>query len=88
MRLSGSNGVLALDQTARVNPRGNVPEPDVTLKWAEKRNSSSDEHRDARNYEAIDETGFEKALDRDAAIDVNMVEVPRRKRGDDLCRGP
>ena len=55
-RLLGRKVIFALNQVARIVPRGYVTESDVAWQDAKKRNPVPNEHRYASNNEALDES--------------------------------
>ena len=65
--------VLALNQTARIVPSRYVAEPNVARQGAEQGNSVSNEHRNARDNETLNEPRTQKPLNRDPTVDVQGV---------------
>src|SRR5438094_8583423 len=84
-RLSG-NFVLATDQPARILPCLHMTEMDVARQSAEQRNSVSNQHWHASDREALNESGAQELLDRDPAVDVQVVSTTRAQSRDDLSR--
>ena len=50
-----------------------MTEPNVAGKSAEERDAFSDEHGNASDGDALNESGAEEALDGDAAVDVKVI---------------
>ncbi len=80
--------ILALDEAAGVVARGDVFKRDVALYCAEERDPATDEDGNARDYEAVNEPGVKKPLNRDAAIHVNVPDAPSCKLCHDVGRRP
>src|SRR5262245_31939768 len=64
--------VLALNEPAWKGPGGHVTKEDVPRQGSEKGNPAADEHGDPGNDEAADQAGAKEALDRDAAVHVDV----------------
>ena len=80
--------ILTLDQSAGVLPGPDVPEYDVALQRAEKRNAGTDENGYARDDKALHESGPKKSLNGDPAVHVDMSYAAGEKLRDDLDRFP
>jgi hypothetical protein len=65
-----------------------VAEPDVARQGAEERDPLSDEHGHAGDDETLNEPLAQEPLDRDPAVDVEVVSAARREPRDDLRRRP
>ena len=61
-------------------------EGDITLERAKERDAGTDEHRNTGDNEPVDETGVEKALDREPAIDVDVLDAARLEPRHDIGR--
>src|SRR5207245_439376 len=83
-----NNFVVALNQTARIVPSRYVTEPDIARKSAEERNSVANEHRHASDDETFNESRAQKPLNRDPAVDVEMMGTSGRELRNDLGRSP
>ena len=77
--LSGSHHVLALHQAALVLTRGHVREHDIGLQRAKEWNPRSNQHRHARDDDPLNEPRLKKPLNRNPAIDVDMLEAAVRE---------
>ena len=84
-RLLGSHHVLALHKAARVLTRRHVREQDIVLQRAKEWNPRSDQHRDARDDEPLNEPRLKKPLNRYSAIDVDMFEATSGEQQHDLA---
>src|SRR5258707_11439027 len=71
--LSDADLVLALNQTARVLACCHVFEWNVARHSAKQRNPAADQHGHTRNYQTLNKACSQKSLDRDAAVDVNVL---------------
>ena len=83
--------ILTLDQAAGILPRPDMLEYDIALKRAKERNARTNEHGHTGNDQALDEPGLKKALDRNATVDVRMLNAPgieSRDDGDGIARFP
>ena len=87
-RSLGGNHVLTLDEAAGVLPRLDVPEEDVVGYSAKEWNPSTDEHRNASYYEALNEPGLKKPLNGDPAIYVGVLDASRGKLRHDFVWSP
>lgn len=65
--------ILALHQSTLILPRRHVTKPNIIRQAAEKRNPISDEHRHASNDQTLNESRAQELLNRDAAVDVEML---------------
>src|SRR5262245_5977871 len=73
-RLSGcSDFILALNEPAFEGLRRNVTKGDVPQQGAEEGNPTTDEHRDPRDDKTAYQAVSNEALDRDAAVHVDML---------------
>ena len=82
------NFVLALDETARVLLRLYVLEHDVARRRAKERDPTTNDHRNARNGQALNEPSPQKRLDCNAAINVRMSKAAPCERRYDLFWRP
>jgi hypothetical protein len=87
-RLLVGDIVLALNQATRIVPSGYVAEPNVVRQGAEERNSISNEHRYARDNEALNEPRAQELLNRDPAVDIDVAGATRSELRDDVSRRP
>jgi len=78
--------VLALNQPARIVPSRDVTEPDVAREAAEERNSLTDEHRHASDDETLNEPRSQEPLNRDPAVDVEVLGPTNSESRNDLGR--
>src|SRR5207344_1157761 len=85
---SSDNLVLALDEAAGVLPCADVPQHDVARYTAKERNPCTNEHRNASDHKALDQPVLQKALNRDPAIHVNVLDAASRKLRQDFGRSP
>src|SRR5664280_152319 len=69
-------------------PSRDVTEPHVARQGAEERDSVSNEHRHARDNETLNEPRAQEPLNRDPAVDVEVVGTARSESGNDLGRRP
>ena len=80
--------VLALNQAARIMPSRDVEEPHVSRQRPEEGNALADEHRHPRNHETLNQPGAQEFLNRDPAVDVQIVDPSGRELRHDLRRCP
>src|SRR4029079_13423893 len=83
---SGRDFVFALDETARVVPRGDVPQGHVARQRAEERYPAADEHGHARDREPLDESGLQEPLDGNPSVHIDVTDVARLDLLQDLRR--
>src|SRR5215475_6683203 len=88
MRLLNGNRILTLNEAAGVLARRDVLEGDIALCDAKERNTVADEYGNARDNEALNESGLKKPLNRNPAIHVNMPDVASGKLRNDFGRIP
>ena len=65
--------VLALDGASRQLSGSNVLEPNVAVDAAEERDAAANEHGHTRDDETIDQTGPKEGLNRESAVDVDVL---------------
>src|SRR3989442_4734317 len=65
---------------------GDMFEGDITLERAKQRDARTDEHRNTGDNEPVYEAGLQKPLDREPAIDVDMLDAARLERRHDVGR--
>ena len=80
--------VLALNQATRIMPRRHVTEPNVARQGPEERNPVPDEYRHTSDNETLNEPRAQEPLNRDPAIDVEVVGTTGGELRDDLSRRP
>src|SRR5439155_7890064 len=82
----GGNDILTLDEAAGILPRSDVPEDDVALDGTKERDPGANQHRNAGDDEALNQTRLEKPLNGDPAIHVNMLDSARGQLRHDVGR--
>lgn len=71
--------ILALDEPARELPSADMGKSDVPWERAEERNAGADQYGNARDDQALNEAGSKEALDRDAAVNVDVFDATASK---------
>src|SRR5258708_40185580 len=78
--------VLALDAASFERTRCDVPQPNIARHGTEQRDAASDQHRDAVDDDPMDQSGFEKALDGEDAVDIDVTDAAGIELGRDPGR--
>src|SRR4051794_26149414 len=68
----GSNEVFALYHAARIRPSGEMFQSDIVGEGPEQGNPTAEEHRNTRDDQPLNQACFQKALNRQPAIHVEM----------------
>jgi hypothetical protein len=76
--------VLAADRAAGIVARRYVTKPNVMRQAAEEGNTFAYEHRDTRDDEAVNQSGAQELLNRNAAVDVDVVGATGSELRNDL----
>lgn len=75
MRWSGGNSILTLNNAARKMAGGDMLEGNIPLERAKQRDARTDEHRNTGDDEPLYQAGLQKPLDREPAIDIDMLDA-------------
>ena len=76
--------IFTLHQTSFVRPRRDVLEENVMRKRTKLRVSFTDQYRNMREDDPVDQTRSQKSLDRDPAVNVSMSDPACFKLRDDV----
>src|SRR5690349_23239665 len=82
----GVDAVLALNETARIVPGGDVAKPNVVWKGTEERNAVSNQHGHVRDDETLDQPRAQEPLNRHPAVDIEVVRAGGGEPRDDVSR--
>src|SRR6202789_1541780 len=78
--------ILAADQATGIVTSHDVTEPNVMRQAAEERNPLSNEHRDTRDDETLNESRAQELLNRDSSVDVEVLSAAGGELRNDLSR--
>jgi hypothetical protein len=77
--------IFRFDEALGIVLRGDVAELDVVRQGTEQRNSFADENGVSIDDDPLNHTGAQKVLDRDSAIDIDMLEAAGSEFGANFC---
>src|ERR1035437_9829616 len=85
-RLLGGKVIFALNQAARIMPRGYVTQSNVARQGAKKRNPVPNEDRHASDDKALNEPRAQESLNRDSAVYVDVAGTAGSKLRQNVSR--